>query len=61
MDGREIDEAINEWYETILLLKDFYTGMVVLTVEEYHKLPAAFLDLLRLYRRLKDAERNVQG
>ncbi len=72
MDGKQVDQALDEWYETILLLQDFDSqttvtttdsaqslllrpALVVLTVREYRNLPAAFLDVLRFYRRLKHA------
>jgi hypothetical protein len=72
VDGKQVDQALDEWYETILLLQDFDSqttvtttdraqslllrpALVVLTVREYRNLPAAFLDVLRFYRRLKHA------
>lgn len=53
MDGRQVQEATDEWYTTIVILNDFNSGVVALTVDQYKKLPGAFFDIYRLFRRLR--------
>lgn len=52
----EIQSACEEANDMLRVFKEFDEGMVALTGEDYRRMPAAFFDLYRTFRRIRRAD-----